>query len=392
MRRFYLTTFFVITLLLAAPGRMAYAQTDDPVAASTQPLSVTTTYPSEVVGIGENVTVNLTLAGGTDAQIVQLNVPDLPDGWTADFKGGSHLVHSVLVQPDQEAKVDLKLALPSTVEPGTYDLTVVAAGDRTEATLPIEMIVQQKLPPSLALTADLPTLRGKPDGTFRYNATLKNEGDEDLNVDLLADPPAGFDVSFKSAGQEVTTLPLEANGSKSLTIEASPLYKVAAGTYQLTVQAQAGEAAATLPLTAEVVGQADLKLATPDGRLSGDVQAGQDTTVNLLLQNNGSAPAEAVSMSSSAPNGWTVDFEPQEIPELAPGTQTEVTAHLQPPEKAIAGDYVVSFRAQPQDSSIQTVDYRATVRTSTLWGIAGIALIALSVAVVGFAVSRFGRR
>jgi uncharacterized membrane protein len=32
------------------------------------------------------------------------------------------------------------------------------------------------------------------------------------------------------------------------------------------------------------------------------------------------------------------------------------------------------------------------VVTSTLWGVAGIALIAVAVAAVGMAVSRFGRR
>jgi len=32
------------------------------------------------------------------------------------------------------------------------------------------------------------------------------------------------------------------------------------------------------------------------------------------------------------------------------------------------------------------------VQTSTLWGLVGVVLIAVAVGVVGFAVSRFGRR
>jgi uncharacterized membrane protein len=53
---------------------------------------------------------------------------------------------------------------------------------------------------------------------------------------------------------------------------------------------------------------------------------------------------------------------------------------------------VLSFKAQPKDSTIKSIDYRATVRTSTLWGIGGLVLIAVSIGVVGLAVSRFGRR
>jgi uncharacterized membrane protein len=145
-------------------------------------------------------------------------------------------------------------------------------------------------------------------------------------------------------------------------------------------------------LTAEVVGQSTLDLVTPDGRLSGEVQSGQETAVNLLLENSGSAAAEAITMSATAPNGWTVTFDPADIPELTPGSQAQVTAHVKPADKAIAGDYVMSFQAQPKDHSIQTVEYRATVRTSTLWGIGGVMLIAIAVGVVGLAVTRFGRR
>ncbi|MCB9434356.1 MAG: hypothetical protein H6668_20485 [Ardenticatenaceae bacterium] len=80
----------------------------------------------------------------------------------------------------------MKLTLPADVAADTYHFEVTAAGSGAQAKLPLELTIQQKLPPNMSLTVDLPTLRGKPDGTFRFNATLKNEGDEDLNVDLLA--------------------------------------------------------------------------------------------------------------------------------------------------------------------------------------------------------------
>jgi len=133
-------------------------------------------------------------------------------------------------------------------------------------------------------------------------------------------------------------------------------------------------------------------MTTPDGRLSGPIQAGDDSPVTLLLKNTGSAPATNIQLTSSQPTGWTVDFNPPSVDQLEPDSQQEVVATVHPTDNAIAGDYVLTFRAQPKDSTSKSVEYRATVRTSTLWGIGGVALIAVAIGVVGFAVSRFGRR
>ena len=69
-----------------------------------------------------------------------------------------------------------------------------------------------------------------------------------------------------------------------------------------------------------------------------------------------------------------------------------MTARITPPEKAVAGDYMVTINARPLDTNQESAEFRITVGTSTLWGMAGIGLIAVAVAVVGMAVVRFGRR
>jgi uncharacterized membrane protein len=110
------------------------------------------------------------------------------------------------------------------------------------------------------------------------------------------------------------------------------------------------------------------------------------------VQNTGSAPARNIALSASQPAGWKVDFEPKQIDEIPNGQQVEVTANIQPTDQAVAGDYVVTVKAQPQDGASKSADFRITVLTSTMWGIVGVGLIAVAVAVVGVAVSRFGRR
>jgi len=379
-------------LLLLAIGSPVMAQDGEEAAQTGPPLLIVTDYPSQVIDVDETAEIDLTVRTGTEPQVVRLAAAELPEGWTATFRGGQQTVRSVYVTPEDEVDVTLQIAPPDDVEPGEVAFTVMAESDQEEAALPVELIVQEQAPASLALEVELPTLRGRPDSSFNYNATLRNEGGEDLTVELGADLPPGFVVTFQSAGQEVTALPLGPNETERISVNVEPINEVAVDTYPLTVFARGGDAEASVQLTAEVVGQSSVSLTTPSGRLSGEAQAGQETTYTLLLQNTGSAAAHNVQMSSSPPNGWEVMFEPEEVAELPPGTQQEVTARVQPPENTIAGDYVVTYRARPEDVSAESLEYRVTVRTSTLWGVAGVALIAVAVAVVGLAVARFGRR
>jgi Predicted membrane protein len=282
--------------------------------------------------------------------------------------------------------------VPENVPGDTYRWTVVAHGEGVSAEFPLEVTVAAKLPPRLSLLVDLPTLRGAATTTFRYDATLKNEGDEETTVNLQASAPEGFLVSFRYMGQEVTSLPVGANESKRISIEARPYAQIPAGTYPIEVAALGGESEARVSLVAEVTGQPDLTITTPDERLSTQVYTGRETPVRLVVQNNGSAPALNVELSASAPSGWSVRFEPDRIQEIPVGQQVEITMHVKPADKAVAGDYMLTVRARPQDSGYESADFRITVLTSTLWGVVGILLIAVAVAVVGWAVMRFGRR
>lgn len=357
-----------------------------------QGLILFTRYPIQETAIGETVSFELVLQTGQTPEMVHLEVKDLPEGWMASFRGGGRVVQAAYVQPEAETKVDLRVEPPQGVKPGNYSFVVLARGENKVSELPIELIVKEKLPPSLEFDVDLPTLRGTPSTTFRYTAKLKNAGDEDLTVNLLTETPKGFQVNFKLSGQDVTSIPLAANETKTVNVEIKPFPDIPAGAYQFNVLAQGGDVEAATTLTAEVTGQPELSVTAPDGRLSGQAYAGAMTPLKLVVQNTGSAPARDIELSASPPNGWQVEFEPKRIAEIGSGKQIEVTANIQPAEQAVAGDYVVSLRATPNDGPAKSAEFRVTVLTSTLWGVVGIGLIAVAVAVVGLAVVRFGRR
>lgn len=384
---------FAFVLLALAPAA-AHAQSGTPAAApeqAAQPLTIFTPYPSQVIGLDETVSLPLTVRAASP-QTVALSLDGAPDGWNVSFRGGNRTVSSVFADGQKDATVDLRVE-PAGATPGrVYTFTVVAEGATETSRLPVELAVQEKAPPKLTLETDLPTLRGKSSTSFRYNVTLKNEGADDLDVNLTADAPPSFLVDFSLNGQNVTAVPVATGETKRLNVEAKALNDVAAADYPITIHAQSTDASAQLDLTAEVIGQPDLQLTTPDGRVSAEANAGKPTTVNLVLANPGSAAARNITVSATAPTGWDVKVEPGSVPELAPGQSVDVKATIQPGDNVINGDYVVTFSARSEDTPKQDIDMRVTVKTSTLWGVGGIALIALSVGVVVLAVGRFGRR
>ncbi len=376
----------MLFVLLALPVA-AFAQSEAP----TGQIELYATYPSQVIGLNEKPTFNLTLHAVDMAQTVLLSA-EVPEGWQATFRGGGKVIQSVYLRAENEQSVSLRLEPPADVSAGTYTITVVAKGERQTVRFPLEVVVKEKAPARLSLKVDLPTLRGAPTTTFRFNLTLRNEGDEDLSVNLSADTMPGLGVSFKSVGKEVTAVPLNANGTKSVTLEVRPLVDLPAGTYPITVLAQGGEASATLEVAVEITGQPNLTITTPDQRLSLDAYAGKETSFKFLVRNTGTAPAHDISLNASEPSGWKVRFDPDNIPELPVDNEVTVTAYVTPSDQAIAGDYMVTVRASAQNVRTASTDFRVTVRTSTLWGLVGIVLIAVAVLVVALAVMRFGRR
>ena len=115
------------------------------------------------------------------------------------------------------------------------------------------------------------------------------------------------------------------------------------------------------------------------------------TTVPVIVTNIGTAPADDIQLTGSTPSGWKITFDPKTVDRIAPNDNKEVQALITPTEKAIAGDYVTTVRASARGESAST-NFRVTVTTSTMWGIAGVGIIGVALLVMVGAVARFGRR
>ena len=357
-------------------------------------LYLTTDYPAVTVRPGETSSVNLQLRNYDVApERLTLSVSGVPAGWTATLMGGGQPIGAVMSAADSSVSLELRLDVPKNAPIGTQHLTVTAAGGATSLQLPIDVTLAKDLPAKLSVTATLPELRGTSKSSFEYTLAIKNDSGKKLTVSLAAQAPRNFDASFTEeyGSQEVNAVPIDAGQSKNVKLKVTPPNTAAAGAYKVTARVSAEDTSATAELGLDITGQPKLQVSGREGLVSTRASAGKQTTVPVVITNTGTAPAEDVELSGSAPSGWKVTFNPTSVDRIAPNQNKEVQALITPTDKAIAGDYVTTITAAARGETAST-DFRVTVTTSTMWGIAGVGIIGVALLVMIGAVARFGRR
>ncbi len=351
-------------------------------------------FPAVTLRPGETSSINLRLRNyDLPPERLALSVSGVPAGWTATLMGGGQPVAAAMPATDSSVSLELRLDVPKTAAIGTQTLTVTATGGSTNAELPIAVTLAKDLPAKLTLTPQLPELRGTSRSSFEYQLGIKNDSGKKLTVSLAAQAPQNFDASFTEnyGSQELNAVPVDPGQTKDIKLKVRPPNTVAAGSYKVVARIGAEDASATADLTIDITGQPKLDVSGREGLVSTRASAGKETTVPVVITNSGTAPADDVELSGSAPSGWKVTFDPKRVDRIAPNENKEVQALITPTEKAIAGDYVTTIRASARGESASTT-FRVTVTTSTMWGIAGVGIIGVALLVMVGAVARFGRR
>jgi uncharacterized membrane protein len=391
MRDRFVALFLGVLSILAPCG---FAAAQDTPKNDVKGLFLLTDYPAVSVRPGTTSTVNLRLQNyNMSPERLALSVAGVPAGWTATLVGGGQPIAAAMPATNASVTLELRLDLPKDAPVGTTNLTVSAKGGTTSLDLPIAVTLAKDLPAKLTLTPQLPDLRGNPKSSFEYQLSIKNDSGKKLTVALGADAPQNFDATFTEqyGSQELSAVPIDAGQSKDVKLKVRPPSTVAAGKYKVTARVAAEDANVTTDLGLEVNGQPKIDLAGRDGVLSAKATAGVETPITIVLTNSGDAAAEDITLSGTTPSGWKVTFDPKSVDKIAPSDTKEVQAMITPPEKAIAGDYVTTLRANWRGDSAQA-SFRVGVTTSTIWGIYGVGLIGVALLVLVGAVARFGRR
>ncbi len=395
-------TFSATTLATAAAAALiaSAALTGSPTLAQTAPpadvkgLWITTDYPALSLRAGEETKLNVMLVNYNLApQRADVEVANIPQGWTAELRGGGRPVAAAFIEHNNKSTLELRLRVPAEAKPGAYSLQIRAKAPDRALELPLRIAVTEGAAVKLTAEPKLPVLRGTPKSSFDFKVQLKNESADDILANLTHNAPRGFQVTFKEGygTQELTSLPLKAGDSKELSVDIKPSATATAGKYPIAIEIGSDKARASAQVTLDVSGQPSVSLSGENERLSGEVYAGRERRFTFVLRNNGTADAQNIELSSSPPSGWKVTFEPKTIASIVPNGEQKLEAIVVPSEKAVTGDYMFAVRANG-DGVSESINFRATVSTSTLWGAIGLGVIAASLLVLFGAFGRFGRR
>jgi uncharacterized membrane protein len=357
-------------------------------------LYLMTDYPAVTVRPGTTSNIPLRLQNyGLGPERYQLSVTGVPSGWTATLLGGGQPVAAAMPAPDASVALQLRLDVPANTDLKEQTLTVKAVGQGNQATLPVDVALAKELPAKLSVESKLPSLRGSPKSNFEYTLTIKNDSGRNLVTSFAAQAPSNFETSFTEAygTQELSSIPIDAGQSKDIKLKVRPPSTIDAGHFPVTVTVTAEDASAKVDLALDIVGQPQLQVSGRDGLLSATAVAAQQSSIPIVVSNTGTAPAENITLAATAPSGWKVTFEPSTIDRVVPGKDAEVQALVTPTDKSLAGDYMTSIRATSRGESASS-QFRITVATSTVWGMAGAGVIGVALLLMLGAVARFGRR
>ena len=386
---------FIHLLLAAAVFTLLFSSAALPAMAAGG-LQMSTNYPGRTVKAGESPSFDLDFYNGSGTgQNLALSVESMPEGWKGYFEGNGGQVNRVFVKSgDNDAAVLFNVTIPEQVGEGTYKAVIKASAEGGFSdTLALEFRVNKEETGSDSFTTQYPEQEGSSSASFNFSTTIVNNTPTEQSYSLSADAPSGWQVSFTPAGDttQIASISVDARKSSGLTVGVKPPANIAAGKYTIPCTAVSAGETLKAELTVVITGSYTLELSTPSGRLSLDANANREAAVTLSVNNKGNVDLQNVTLTSSAPEGWTVRFEKPAIDVLTAGSTQQITAYIKPSKDAISGDYVTTITATSPETS-SSADFRVTVKTRTLWGIVGVILILALAGGLAYVFRKYGRR
>lgn len=338
---------------------------------------------------GESIDYPIDLINkGSAVRTADISIAGLPKGWTFQMKSGNWNVEDISVLPGEKKSFSLQVQVPLRVNKGAYHFRVAAAG---LGQLPLTVVVSEQGTFKTELASMQTNMEGAANTTFTFSAKLRNSTAGSEVYALKALTPPGWEVSFKANYKQVSSVNVESNHTQDLTISIDPPDDAGAGTYKIPVLASTGASSANLVLEVHITGSYAMEMGTPSGRLSTDINAGDDKSVQLIVKNSGSAPLDNINFRSAAPVNWVVSFNPQKIEKLSPGETAQVVASIKADKNAIAGDYITNLEASCPGVTSKA-GLRVSVRTPLVSGLSGMLIIFASFGSVYYLFRKYGRR
>jgi len=337
---------------------------------------------------GESVSYNIDVVNKSQVtKKCNISITDIPKTWNYFLKSGAYNIQQISILPGEKKTLSLKIEIPLKVNKGNYYFNVNAGG----ATLKLIINVSKQGSYETEFTSEQANMEGHSKSTFSFKTNLKNRTGEKQLYSLKSKTPRGWRVTFKPDYKQATSVEIEPNKTKIITIDITPPQNISAGIYKIPVTAMTNFTSADLELEVVVTGTYEMEMNTPSGLVSTRITAGSEKKTELIITNTGSALLSDVKLNASKPSGWEVTFEPKEVTSIESGKQANIVATIKAAKKAIAGDYVTNINATtPEVSSKLT--FRVSVKTPMIWGWVGILIIFIAIGSIIYLFRKYGRR
>ncbi|MFC2066670.1 NEW3 domain-containing protein [Chloroflexota bacterium] len=258
---------------------------------------------------------------------------------------------------------------------------------------------EEKIEDKIEMSLTYPKLEAIAGQNFEFEVEFKYTGEGDREFDLRTTAPTGWDVYITPPYEKEKKIksmrvkPSFTYGDK-VRVVASPTFwpLPEPGEYNITFEAVSGELTGSIELKPVITAKYTLFVVPSLERYNTTAKAGEDNSFSINVQNLGTAPIDDIKFSSTKPDGWAIEFEPDKIDSLKAIDEQTIDVNIKPPPKTIAGDYQIKLRASGQQTSATEVAIRVTVETPTIWGWVGVGIILIVIIGLVIIFWRFSRR
>lgn len=398
-----------VSLMALSPFGVVMAQEEQP-----EPELISADYGLEltpVIGRYDTIIVagrdkpldfNLTNTGTATVNNITFSA-DGPGDWEINFEQDKISA----LEAEEKERVDVTLEVPQGTTPGDYMIHLNVAGDEVSAPqVDIRVAVNPAVTePEIELRQLYPTLEAIAgeefvfEVEFLYKAASMQEPPKVFN--LVTEVPQGWDVHMTPPYEKekklssISLKPSFTFGDKMRVVATPPFPPLPEpGEYPITLKItdDTGDLTDSVEYTAIITARYNLTLSPAGERFNTTATAGEESFFSVRVANLGTGDINKVNLSATKPDGWTVEFTPDELEVIEALKTRTVDVSILPPPETIAGDYQITLKASGTQATARDMNTRVTVESPTIWGWVGVIIIILVVAGLVVIFMRFSRR
>jgi uncharacterized membrane protein len=358
------------------------------------------TYSGLILEAGSSVTIPLTIANNMNETLnIAFSIVSGPK-WDAKFKYKGYVLKSIYLLPKESISIDFSFTVPANASQGIYEYVLLASTIdgkiRKEIKISIDLKAKEVTTPKageVKLSTLYPVLEGTAGSTFQFRVTLSYDGSEERIFNLVANAPPGWITEIRPAYEtkKISSIQLSGYSSRDLEISVTAPENAKEGNYTIRFSAYSEKIGNSIDLKIVIIGTYKISMQTSTGRLNIGNIAGEKSYLSLIITNEGTANIKRITFSSTKPEAWKIIFDPNEISNLAPGENREISIEITSPSNTIPGDYSITLKAN-YEYGTKELDIRVTVSSPPIWGWIGIGIVIAIIAGLLLIFFKFGRR